>query len=175
MDSSAVNSESEYVEYKPSLSQIKDIVETVAAFSTTEGGRIEIGRDDHGNILGITVGKGTVENLANDIKQNTDPPVYPSIRVEEKDGKNFIVVEVKESEAKPVFAYGRAFKRVGKSNQKLGYEEIRKLATVSSKIYWDGQICEGVTLGDIDKEKVRWFLSGAKGENRSSGSDPVMG
>jgi len=37
MDSSAVNSESEYVEYKPSLSQIKDIVETVAAFSTTEG------------------------------------------------------------------------------------------------------------------------------------------
>ncbi|PKL41921.1 MAG: hypothetical protein CVV39_09035, partial [Planctomycetes bacterium HGW-Planctomycetes-1] len=41
-------------------------------------------------------------------------------------------------------------KRVGKTNQKLGYEEIRKLAMQSSKFYWDEQICEGATLEDID-------------------------
>jgi ATP-dependent DNA helicase RecG len=159
-----VNTESESVEFKPSLSQIDNIVETVSAFSNTKDGRIEIGRKDDGTVAGIEIGKGTVEKLANQIKQNTDPSVYPSVSVEEIEGKKIIVIRVNESPVKPVLAFGRAFKRVGKSNHKLGYEEIRKLVAASSKIYWDGQICEGATIKDIDKEKVRWFLEEAKAQ-----------
>jgi len=166
-----VNAESESVEFKPSLSQIRDIVESVSAFSTTKGGRIEIGKDDNGMITGVAIGKRTVENLANDIKQNTDPPVFPSIRVEKRGEKDVIVIEISESETKPVLAYGRAFKRVGKTNHKLGYEEIRKLAMQSSKFYWDEQICEGATLNDIDDEKVKSYLRKARSE-RNLDVDP---
>ncbi|MBA7512271.1 hypothetical protein ES705_04275 [subsurface metagenome] len=45
-----------------------------------------------------------------------------------------------------------------KSNQKLGYEEIRNLALQTSKVYWDGRVCEEATLDDIDEDKVRWYL-----------------
>ncbi|MDD5502068.1 MAG: helix-turn-helix domain-containing protein [Candidatus Thermoplasmatota archaeon] len=167
-----MNAESESVEFKPSLSQIDNIVESVSAFSNTKGGRIEIGKDDsNGSVIGVAIGKRTIENLANDIKQNTDPPVFPSIEVVKIDGKDIIIISVKESPSKPVLAYGRAFKRVGRSSHKLGYEEIRKLAAVSSKIYWDGQICKEASLDDIDSEKIKWFLRKAKAE-RNYDVDP---
>ena len=153
-----MNAESESVEFKPSLSQIDNIIESVSAFSNTKGGRIEIGKKDDGTVAGIQIGKDTIENLANQIKQNTDPPVYPSIKILKTGGKDIILVSVEESKSKPTFAFGRAFKRVGKSNHKLGYEEIRKLAVLSSKIYWDEQACEGADIKDLDEKKVRWFL-----------------
>ena len=46
-----MNAESESVEFKPSLSQHRDIVESVSAFSNTSGGKIVIGMDDEGKVL----------------------------------------------------------------------------------------------------------------------------
>ncbi|HEC67333.1 MAG TPA: ATP-binding protein, partial [Candidatus Desulfofervidus auxilii] len=83
--------ESESLEFKPSLSQTKDIVETISAFSNTKGGSIIIGVDDKGKVIGVSLGKKTIEDLANKIKQNTDPKIYPSISVEHIDDKNIIV------------------------------------------------------------------------------------
>jgi len=156
--------ESEEMEFKISLTEWRDIVETVSAFSNTKGGTIQVGVSDDGKIIGVEVGKNTIEKLANQIKQNTDTPVFPSITLKEKNGKKIIVIKVKESEVKPVFAFGRAFKRVGKSNQRLGSEEIRKLSRQTSKFFWDEQICKDVSLKDIDEEKIRWFLKEAKHE-----------
>jgi ATP-dependent DNA helicase RecG len=150
--------ESEKVEFKPSLSQTDKIMGSISAFSNTKGGLIVIGVSDKGEVLGVDIGKKTIESLANKIKQNTDPMVYPSIRVEESDKKQMVVIEVVEGKQKPVLAFGRAFMRVGNSNQKLGYEEIRNLALETSKVYWDERVCEDGSLEDIDEDKVRWYL-----------------
>jgi len=160
--------ESERVEFKPSLSQTDKIMESVSAFSNTKGGIVIIGVSDKGEVLGVDIGKKTIESLANRIKQSTDPMVYPSIRVEEINDidKQVVVIEVEEGKQKPVLASGRAYRRVGKSNQKLGYEEIRNLALQTSKVYWDRRGCEDAGLDDIDEEKVRWFLRRARYERR---------
>ena len=150
-----INNESEKMEFKISLIEWRDIVETVSAFSNTKGGTIKIGVSDDGKVIGVDVGKNTIEKLANEIKQNTDPPVYPSITVDEKKRKKVIVIAVKESESKPVFAFGRTFKRVGRSNQKLGYEEIRRLSLQTSKVFWDEQICRDTDVDDIDWRFVK--------------------
>jgi len=134
--------ESESLEFKPSLSQTKDIVETISAFSNTKGGSIIIGVDDKGKVIGVSLGKKTIEDLANKIKQNTDPKIYPSISVEKISGKNIVIVEAKESKSKPVFAFDRVFKRVGKSNHRVSSDGIRKMALEGKKIYWDELICE---------------------------------
>jgi ATP-dependent DNA helicase RecG len=68
---------------------------------------------------------------------------------------------------KPVFFKNHAYKRVGKTNQRISSSELRKLAKESGeKIYWDARVCEDVSLEDIDKEKVRWFLRRARYERR---------
>lgn len=158
--------ESETVEFKPSLSQMDKIMESISAFSNTKGGTVVIGVSDKGEVPGVNIGKRTIESLANQVKQNTDPMVYPSIRVEESDKKQVVVMEVVEGKQKPVLAFGRAYRRVGKSNQKLGFEGIRNLALGTSKVYWDERVCEDASLGDIDEEKVRLFLRKAKYERR---------
>ena len=157
--------ESEITEFKTSLAEWRDVVETISAFSNRNGGRVFIGVADDCGIIGVDIGKNTIEKLANQIKQNTDPVIHPSIRVEEiggKEGGQVIVVDTIESEQKPILAFGRAFMRVGKSNQKLGYDEIRNLAIKTSKIYWDERVCEDAGPEDIDEEKVRWFLKEAR-------------
>ena len=158
--------ESETTEFKTSLAEWRDVVETISAFSNKNGGTIFIGVGDNCEVIGTDIGKNTIEVLANQIKQNVDPVVYPSIRVENMDGKQVIIVNVAEHGQKPVFAFGRGVIRVGKSNQKLGSEGIRNLALNTSKVYWDGRACVDADLGDIDEEKLRWFLRGAKYERR---------
>ena len=158
--------ESETTEFKTSLAEWKDVIESISAFSNKNGGTIFIGVGDNCESIGADIGKKTIEVLANQIKQNTDPVIYPSIHVEIVDERKIIVVDVAEYEQKPVFAFGRAFVRVGKSNQKLGSEGIRNLALNTSKIYWDGRACVGADLEDIDEGKLRWFLKGAKYERR---------
>ena len=158
--------ESETVEFKPSLSQTDKVIESISAFSNANGGTIVIGVSDKGEVLGADIGKRTIEILANRIKQNTDPVIYPSISIENVEGKNIIVIEVKESKSKPVFAFDKVYKRVGKSNQRVSSGEIRKLALEGKKIYWDEQICEDASLEDIDEEKVKWFLEKARFERR---------
>ncbi len=153
--------ESEQTEFKPSLSQQDNIMATISAFSNTHGGILIIGVSDSGKPLGMDIGKNTIETLANRIKQNTDPAIYPSIRIEEIEDKHVVVIEIKESAQKPVLAFGKTYMRVGRSNQKVGYVQIKNLVQRSSNIYWDEKVCEGANLADIDEERVQWFLKEA--------------
>ncbi len=157
--------ESESVEFKPSLSQTDKIMETVSAFSNTEGGVIVVGISDKGNVLGVGIGSSTLENLANDIKRNTDPPIFPSLEAAELEGKNLILIKVSESSEKPVFFKDKAYKRVGRTNQRISASEIRKMAKEEKKkLNWDERICDGATLEDIDEESARRFLRNARSE-----------
>jgi len=74
--------ESKNLEFKESLSLKNEIGETVSAFSNTNNGVILTGVSDLGEIKGVEVGKKTIEQLANFIKQNTDNFIYPQIDVE---------------------------------------------------------------------------------------------
>jgi len=150
--------ESETVEFKPSLSQTDKILECVSAFSNTNGGILVIGVRDNGEVLGVDIGKRTLESLANTIKQNTDPKVYPLISTEVFDAKHVVILEVEEGKQKPVLASGRAYRRVGRTNQKLGSEAIRNLALETSKVYWDERVCEDASLDDIDEDKITDYL-----------------
>ena len=71
--------ESESLEFKKSLSEWKEIINTISAFSNTIGGVILVGINDCGKINGVITGKSTLEDLTNKIKENTDPKIYPSI------------------------------------------------------------------------------------------------
>ncbi|MDA2922012.1 helix-turn-helix domain-containing protein [Patescibacteria group bacterium AH-259-L07] len=156
--------ESESLELKLSLSQIKEIIQTIAGFANKNGGKIIIGVSFVGNISGLQTGKDTIERLTNKISTSLEPKVYPKIEVKEIVKKRIIIIDIDEAKEKPVFAFGRAFKRVGKSTLRMSKEETEKLILERKKVYWDEQVCEDATLQDIDEDKVKWFLRKAKHE-----------
>ena len=158
--------ETEGIELKSSLSKLEEIVEAVSGLSNTKGGKIIIGVSNTGRILGVKVGEDTIERLTNKIAQNTDPKVQPRISIQEIDKKKIIVIDVKESMDKLVLAFGRPYKRVGKSTAKMSKEEYERLILEKhkEKLRFDNQICKGASLEDVDEKKVRWFLRKAKTE-----------
>ena len=155
--------ETQSLEFKESLRLKEEIGETVSAFSNSDGGTVIVGVSDSRGVPGVDIGKNRLEELANYIKRNTDPQIFPRIEVVEAEDKKVIVIEVADSQEKPVFFKNHAYKRVGKTNQMISSSELRKLAKESGeKIYWDERVCEDASLEDIEEDKVWWFVKGAK-------------
>lgn len=168
--------ESTTVEWKKSLSEIKEIIKSISAFSNTKGGRIFIGISREGKPIGVQIGKGTLEKLANQISQRTEPNIHPQITVRKAQGdREIIIVAVKESPDQVVLASGRPYKRVGRATVRMSREEYEKKILEIHKIefYFDRQICKEATLKDIDEETVKKFLIKAK-EERNLNLTPQM-
>ncbi|CAG0950998.1 hypothetical protein METP2_00206 [Methanosarcinales archaeon] len=151
--------ESQCLEFKESLGLLNEIGETISAFSNSNDGFVIIGVSDNRKILGVDIGNNSLEELANYIKRNTDPQIFPCINTIDIDERDIIKVEIKENPEKPVFFKNHAYKRVGTTNLRISSSEIRKLAKESgAKNYWDERISEEGNLDFIDREKLRWFL-----------------
>ncbi len=161
-----IPAEGQTVEHKASLGERREIVETCAAFASAPGGRIYVGVRDDGTVAGVQIGRGTLEGLANDIAHNTVPKLVPMITTVQEAGQTVIVVEVAENPTKPVSAYGRAYRRSGRTNQVLAASEIAELYFTSRGVTWDETARADALLDDIDAEKVRKFLSRARSERQ---------
>ena len=79
--------ESQQIEFKKSLAERKELLETISAFANSNGGKIFVGIEENKDgsvkeIVGIRIRGKEIENLSNEIKQNTDPVIFPSIEIE---------------------------------------------------------------------------------------------
>lgn len=160
-------SESETIEFKNSLSEMDQILDTISAFSNTKGGTIYIGVADDGNINGVTIGKGTLETLANEIKLNTDPRLFPNIATEEINSEIIIKVTVQEYPIKPIWTKDKVFVRVGKTNQKITAEKIREMISQNTPFHWDKQLLPDLTINDINENDVISFVKLSNEERNS--------
>lgn len=145
--------ESITVEWKESLSDTKGILKSISAFANTEGGKIIVGvSEKDGSPVDVQIGKGTIENLTNVISQHTDPKIHPRIIVRKFDGRNIIIIEVKQSAHKPVLADGIPYARVGSSSLKMSKDDHESLILEKhkEKLQFDNQICKEASLKDID-------------------------
>lgn len=160
--------ESETLEFKKSLSEWKEIVETVSAFSNTKGGIIVVGLDDNKNLIGVNIGKGTIEDLTNKILINTEPKIYPEIKVVNKERKKLLLIKVDKYPFDVVLAFGRPFKRVGKNTVRISKDEYKRriLEIHKKEIYFDGQPLTDAKINDVSDEKLRQFVKKAREERK---------
>jgi len=157
------NGESDIIEFKKSVGEWREIVETVSAFSNTKGGTIFVGIDK-GEIIDVTIGKGTVEDLTNKILSNTEPKIYPEITIKKLNRKNIISIKVETYPYDAVLAFGKPFKRIGKNTVRMANDEYKKriLEIHKKELYFDGQICSEVNFSELDLEKIRVFIKKAE-------------
>ncbi|MBN1625641.1 MAG: putative DNA binding domain-containing protein [Deltaproteobacteria bacterium] len=145
------------MEDKQSLNEWREAVESVAALATSKGGIVRIGIGPKGENIGVHLGKGTLEDLSNKIKLNTDPPQYPSVLVEGSEKSGIIIISVEESPIKPVWAFGRPMKRVGKTNQHLTREEAQRMQEITTGRTWDALPAESFNLKDVSRQYLLDF------------------
>jgi ATP-dependent DNA helicase RecG len=160
--------ESETVELKSSLAEHQEILETISAFSNTKGGNIYIGIDPGGEILGVDVGNRTLESLANEIKQNTDPKIFPNIEIKNINDRDIIIITIDEYPTKPVWVKDKVFLRVGRSNQRVSAEKIRHFILKSRIFKWDNQVQPKLEFSEIDPIRVKLFLQKVEEERNTT-------
>ena len=139
------------VEFKTSFNE--EVIETLVAFSNAKGGTVFVGVSDKGKVQGVTIGKETIPNWINEIKNKTSPQIIPEVEALDIDNKTVISLFVIEYPIKPVSTRGKYYKRVGNSNHLLSVDEIANehLKTINSS--WDFYIDPFHTkddLSDID-------------------------
>ena len=105
------------IEFKENFN--KQVIETVVAFSNKSGGTIILGVNDKKETVGITITEETVQKWINEIKQNTEPSVFPNFQIVEVDGKTLVVANVDEFPLKAVSYKGRYYARKMNSNHHL--------------------------------------------------------
>jgi len=161
-----IPTEGQTVERKESLGERREIVETCAAFASAQGGRIYIGVRDDGTVVGVQIGKGTLEGLANDIAQNTVPKLVPIITTAQEATATVIILEVAENSTKPVSAYGRAYRRSGRTNQVLSLDETAEMYLQGRGRTWDYTVVPEAGLNDLDLGRVKRFVEHARAARR---------
>lgn len=157
-----ISGESDNLEFKRSTSLLKEAVQTLCAFANHQGGVLYFGVTDDGTIVGQPVSDDTLRNIANTVKLNTDPKLYPQIEKIEIEGKMCVRVCVEQSPLKPHVAYGRPYIRVGTTTQQLSQDHYQILLQQRNNGYgFDFQPCSAARLSDIDELSVQTFLETA--------------
>jgi ATP-dependent DNA helicase RecG len=137
-------------EFKTSFKE--DVIETLVAFSNAKGGAVYIGISDKGDISGVSIGKETLQNWINEVKNKTMPQIIPDAEIHTVDGKKIVAFFVTEYPIKPVSTRGRYYKRVGNSNHLLSVNEVSNMHLQTINSSWDYYPRPGKTLGDISIE-----------------------
>jgi len=127
--------EGETIELKSSFT--KDVIETIVSFSNTKGGKIIIGCSDTKKIIGITIAEESIQKWQNEIKQNTEPSVFPTIEFVEIENKTLVLITVDEFPLKPVSYKNRYYRRKKNSNHLLSVDEITEMRFISLNYSFD--------------------------------------
>jgi ATP-dependent DNA helicase RecG len=152
----AAKGESETQEFKQTTGQRSAAAISVCAMLNTKGGRIIFGVDPKGRVVGQTVTDKTVEDVSHELRQ-IDPPVFPSIeRIPAGASNEAIVVTVEKGARRPYACRGKAYRRVGASNQEMDRDEYNRLLLeqLHGVSRWENQPADGWTVKDLDETEI---------------------
>lgn len=120
-----VDGETKYVECKREYSGT--ILKTVSAFANYHDGRIIIGVDDGGEVIGVENTAQLRLNIENAINDNLNPSPYYEFQVKELNSKLIIIIKVFKGSFTPYYFKNKAYKRLDTSTVEVDRFELNKL------------------------------------------------
>ncbi len=150
-------SENQHLEFKQLWKD--DHLKTICAFANGEGGRLLIGVDDNGAILGVDDAKSLLEILPNKI--NNKLALLVDVTENWQDGKNYIEISVQGTFA-PVSYAGKFYKRSGSNTVELSGSNLTNFLLRKYGKTWDDIAEEKFSLADIDPDTIEKFKRLAK-------------
>jgi len=118
------------IEFKENVNT--DLAKEMVAMANASGGRILIGVNDGGQVLGVRYNNSLASQIQ-DMAQHCDPPVA----IELEPYQNIVIVHVKEGANKPYRANKGFFLRNGANAQKMTTREIRDFMQAEGRIRFD--------------------------------------
>lgn len=144
--------ENQNVEFKAGWND--DYLKIVASFANSQGGKLYIGIDDSGNIVGLKDTKTLLETLPNKIKNKLG--ITASVNMVKQRSREYLEIDVKPSTF-PVSYDGKFYIRSGSTTQALEGQELANFLIEKSSLTWDEINEDRATFDDIDISSVEKF------------------
>ena len=154
--------ESESVELKKSLAELKNGMNSIAAILNKHGaGELWFGVRSDGVAVGLEVTEKTLRDLSQAIAAHIEPKIFPHITTEIVSEKTCVKVAFSGKET-PYFAYGRAYMRVADEDRHLTAKELENLILARNReaLRWDNQPCKS-SVKDLSERKLKAFVKRA--------------
>jgi ATP-dependent DNA helicase RecG len=153
--------ESQNTEYKSSWHD--DYLKWICGFANAQGGRIYIGKDDVGNVIGLDDYKRLMDEIPNKIKNNlgisTEVNLLPY-------GDIHIIEIIVLPYSVPISLRGRYYFRSGSVKQELTGASLNEFLLKRAGQTWDDVIETRATFEDIEEKTVKIFLRKAEEAGR---------
>ena len=153
--------ESQTLEFKESWHD--EFLKTVAAFANTVGGRLIVGINDNGKIVGVSKPQKLLEDLPNKIVNMLG--ITAGVSMEQVDDKPIIAIDVSKS-IHPVSYQSRFYIRSGSTTQEMRGFELQNLILKANNLNWDEVCDDRASFDDIDERVVKLFVNRAITYNR---------
>ena len=128
--------ENEYQEFKEGLGQLDKGLKSLTAMLNKYGNAtVYFGVDDNGNVCGLSIGKNTLMDIRNRIRDKIEPRIYADIQeCQDNNGKKYIKVTANGFDI-PYSFDGRYYLRNISADEQASNDVLRKmLATSDSDI-----------------------------------------
>jgi len=123
--------ENEYQEFKEGLAQLDKGLKSISAMLNKHGeATVYFGVKDNGDICGMTIGKDTLMDIRNRIRDKIDPRIYPQIVEFSDEGKSYIKVSARGTDI-PYSFDGRYYIRVVSADEQADNSILRKMLASS--------------------------------------------
>jgi len=158
--------ESQFVEFKRAAVEARHLAENMVAFANADGGTLLIGVEDDGRISGIEGYQRNVDELLRAPYVHCVPPVEAQSYTFIREEKTVLALDIAYS-AQVHETVGKAvYLRVGRKNQRLGVNDVLRLAYAKGQASLEARAVEGATFDDLDHALVVSYCAriGAAGD-----------
>jgi ATP-dependent DNA helicase RecG len=145
-------SENQNIEYKESWRD--EFLKWICGFANANGGSIFIGKNDAGEVVGVTGAKKLLEDIPNKVKDILG--IIVDVNLHQTERGDFIEVVV-EAYPYPVNYKGQYHYRSGSTKQELKGVALDKFMLQRKGKRWDGVPVPNVSVNDLKKETFDFF------------------
>ncbi|MBW2700634.1 MAG: putative DNA binding domain-containing protein [Deltaproteobacteria bacterium] len=164
-------------QFKKDITNAESLGGELVAFSNCRGGRILIGVDDDGGVVGLSATdirrlNQLISNTATDIVRPSINPETENISM--RDGL-VLVVTVPEGISKPYSDNKGAFwMKTGADKRRVtSREEIQRMLQTANLVHADEVLVNGTSIGDLDLDHFRAFFEKQYGEELDTGDEAL--
>lgn len=147
-----MNTENQNIEWKESWRD--EYLKWICGFANAQGGVLNIGIDDSGNVVGLKDIKTLLEEIPNKIVALLG--IVADVNRVDKDGKSYVEIVVPKSNM-PIAYKGIYHYRSGSTKQELRGQALQDFLLRKLGMTWDDMAEERATIDDINPDAVAYF------------------
>ncbi len=158
--------ENQAIEFKETWRD--EYLKWICAFANAQGGKIYLGINDRGKVIGLDNSKKLLEDIPNKIMDTMGIIAEVNLRV--KEGKKYLEIIISPS-IFPISYKGEYHYRSGSTKQQLRGSVLTEFLIQKTGVKWDAVAVDGVNTKDLDQESFNIFRREAIRSNRMSAKD----